>query len=90
MRDTLKLKAATPHRWLLALRRGLAAIAETVVVPEHQTSITRDPKDEHVVMAALVAGCHYIITGDKDLLTVGSYQDILILTPADFLELMAG
>lgn len=35
---------------------------------------------------AMAAGAEMIVTGDKDLLTLGKYGSILILTPRAFLD----
>lgn len=47
-------------------------------------SVCRDPDDDQVLAAALAGKCDCIVTGDKDLLTLGRFRDIPILTPADF------
>lgn len=54
--------------------------------PEPLTDIVRDADDNHVIAAALEAGAQYIVTGDRDLLTLGSFRGIPILTPAAFLH----
>ncbi len=48
--------------------------------------VTADPDDDKFIACAVASGATYIISGDPHLLTLGSYQDILILTPAKFLE----
>ena len=47
----------------------------------------RDPKDNKFLELAVEAGAACIITGDKDLLTLHPFQNIPILTAADFLKL---
>jgi uncharacterized protein len=54
-------------------------IAETIVVPE-----LRDPKDAIVLAAALAGTAEVIVTGDQDLLVLGWFEGVEILTPADF------
>ena len=48
-----------------------------------------DPDDDKIVQCALVGGASYIVSGDKHLLALKSYQAIGILRPADFLSLAA-
>lgn len=46
----------------------------------------RDLKDKIVLETALSVPVEVIITGDEDLLVLGQFHDILILTTAQFLE----
>jgi uncharacterized protein len=44
-----------------------------------------DPKDAIVLAAALAGTAEVIVTGDQDLLVLGWFEGVEILTPADFL-----
>lgn len=46
----------------------------------------RDPDDDHVIACALTARADAIVSGDRDLLDLGQYQGIAILTTAQALE----
>lgn len=48
--------------------------------------VAADPDDDKFIACALAAGASHIISGDPHLLAVASYQGILILTPAQFLD----
>jgi predicted nucleic acid-binding protein len=52
----------------------------------HTITVCRDPDDNRILETAVIGGCDLIVSGDSDLLTLGSYQDIRIMRPADFLE----
>jgi uncharacterized protein len=67
------------------LIRSLALVA-AVVTPTPTVAISRDPDDDHLVEAALAAHADAIVTGDRDLLTLGLVDQIGILPPREFLE----
>ena len=46
----------------------------------------RDPDDAVVLATAIAAEATCIVTGDKDLLVLGAYRDIAILTPRAFYD----
>lgn len=49
-------------------------------------NICRDPDDNHVLAAALVVKAEFIVTGDKDLLTLGQYKKTRIVLAKAFVE----
>ncbi len=44
-----------------------------------------DPDDDHFLAAAVAGKVDCIVCGDPRVLTLGNYQGIAILTPAEFL-----
>jgi putative PIN family toxin of toxin-antitoxin system len=58
----------------------------TLVYPQKNISVVRDEDDNRVLEAAIEGTCNYIITGDKDLLSIGKFENIIILRPTEFLE----
>ncbi len=48
--------------------------------------VTRDPKDDAIVACAVEGGAQLIVSGDQDLLVLGAFEGIAILTPRQFLE----
>lgn len=57
-----------------------------IVQPTQTLNIVRDTDDNRVLEAAIEGRCNYIVTGDKDLLDLGSYKDIKIVTATEFLK----
>lgn len=47
---------------------------------------SRDPDDNKVIETAVIARCQYIVSGDKDMLVLESYEGIEIVRPAEFLH----
>lgn len=66
----------------------LAAYAEIPVPGTLALQVCRDPTDDKYLAAAVEGKADYIITGDKDLLSLGKYQDIAIVAPAEFLMVL--
>ena len=59
--------------------------AMKMVEPTTHVDICRDPEDNKFIDCAIDGGCIYIVSGDKDLLSLKSYGDIEIVTVSDFL-----
>lgn len=62
--------------------------AIVVALGSRQVTASRDEDDNKFIETALNGNAGYIISGDKDLLVLGSYERIRILKPAEFLELI--
>ena len=60
----------------------------TIVLPTSTIKIVKDDSDNRVLEAALEGNCYCIVTGDKELLNLGKFRGIKIVTPAEFLRLI--
>jgi putative PIN family toxin of toxin-antitoxin system len=49
---------------------------------------TRDPKDDPVVACAVEGRAGYIVSGDQDLLLLGEYKSVRVVTPRRFVEIL--
>lgn len=49
-------------------------------------SVCRDPDDDKFLSCAIDGRALWIVSGDKDLLTIGSYRNIEIITASEFYE----
>ena len=67
---------------------GLGTIMQDV--PEVRGVVVRDPNDDMVVACALAASADYIVTRDKDLLSLEKYEGITMIAPEDFLHVLRG
>lgn len=70
------------------LEASLRKDATVVALGAVTVKASRDPDDNRVLETALIGGCRYIVSGDKDLLSLGSYGGIQIVTPREFLEIL--
>ena len=50
--------------------------------------LCRDPKDDIILATAISGRAEFLITGDKDLLSIKDIQNFSILTPARFIEVL--
>jgi len=82
-----------------AHRTDVVEVTEAVVLmtrPAHVVSptvrlpgITADPKDDKFIECAVEGGADVIVSGDKHLLELGSYEGIQIVSPAAFVMYLA-
>jgi uncharacterized protein len=49
--------------------------------------ICDDPDDDNIIGTALSGSCQMIVSGDKKLLKIGSYQSVRIVSPREFWSL---
>jgi putative PIN family toxin of toxin-antitoxin system len=50
--------------------------------------VEEDPDDDKFIACALALEADYIVSGDSDLLSLGSYMGIPIVSPSTFLEIL--
>jgi putative PIN family toxin of toxin-antitoxin system len=53
-----------------------------------RANASRDPADNKFLACAVEGQADYLVSGDKDLTDLKTYQDIPIVSPAAFLEIM--
>jgi putative PIN family toxin of toxin-antitoxin system len=80
------------HRWPEEhLQRFLDDLAHlAIMTPGELTlaAIANDPPDNRYLECAVEGEAAYIVSGDEDLLLLGIYQGIRIITPRQFLDLL--
>ncbi len=84
LRDRMKAPAST-------VRTVLTLLREQQVVPKPAAPVDlpiRDPDDAWVLASAIAGKADLVVTGDKDLLTLGAVSPIPILDPRGFWELV--
>lgn len=61
-----------------------AKSVDVSVVP----AVSRDPKDDKFLATAKAAGAAYLVTEDEDLLVLGNYEGVQIVTAEAFLAII--
>ena len=87
--EVLRERFARPALLARALREELASIAD-MSRPQRIPRASRDPADDMVLAAALGGHADAIVTGDKDLLDLGAYEGMPVLTTRQALAKLAG
>ena len=60
----------------------------TIIDVTTKIDICRDPDDNKFIECAVDSGCYYVVSGDKDLLTVKEYEGVRIVPVTEFLEII--
>ncbi len=79
----LALKQFTPEIAFTRVR-AVARLVPTISIPA--PAGLRDPDDVHVLACAVAAEADATVTGDNDLLTLGSFEGIPIIRAAEALK----
>lgn len=87
--DYFKTQTTAPQRWRRQFSLQFERTCTIVTTEDRPIAELRDPADIHVLRAAIEQEYPLIITGDKDLLDIGIYRGIAMLSPVEFLELVA-
>jgi putative PIN family toxin of toxin-antitoxin system len=64
----------------------MRAVVEVLDPDFRLDAVPNDPDDNRILECAVAGSADYIVSGDKHLLRLGSYQSIPILTVRQFLE----
>lgn len=83
--DVLRKKFGYSHSAVTAVDTQIRKQC-TIVSPHQTLTVMSDVPDNRVLEAAMEGECDCIITGDADLLRLGSYREIRIMTPDEFLQ----
>lgn len=86
--EVLRRKFGATQDFIDESRQVIGAAARTVTPAVRLDVIKDDPDDNRILECAVTAGSDLIVTGDKDLLRIGRYDSIAIVTVADFMELV--
>ena len=85
LETVLTRKFEFPTSMTASIRAELEALSE-IVEPSQIKRVTRTVADDLVLATALSGTAKVIVTGDKELLGIGSYEAIPIQSPRDFAD----
>ena len=60
--------------------------AMRMIEPTSAINVCRDPDHDRFIECAVDAKCLYIVSGDKDLLSLRNYDKVQIVTVSEFLS----
>ena len=72
---------------LQAVLEDLLCWAYRVEIQNTLSGVCRDPNDDPILETAVAAKAHLLVAGDRDLLSLKSFQGIGIVTPVDYLRM---
>ena len=72
----------------LDLRTVLDLVSQAEVVEPEIAAVSRDPNDDMFLATARAAQAHYLVSEDKDLLSLGEYEGTQIVDGPAFLQVL--
>jgi putative PIN family toxin of toxin-antitoxin system len=77
-----------PTHMRRAIEAALGAESTTVALAVHVSGVATHPEDDLVLATAASARADYLVTGDRQLLRLGSFKGVSIISPADFARVL--
>lgn len=82
-----KFKLSEEHAKRL-IEEKVLPFAKMVAVPETPRIVPEDAGDDKFLALAEAGNAPYLVSGDRHLLKLGTYREVAILTPRQFLDKM--
>lgn len=73
---------------LAVILKAFTEKSEVVAAPRDLSGITRDPKDDPIVACAVAGQADYVVSGDQDILVLGSYEGVQMVTAVEFVQIL--
>lgn len=71
-----------------AVVKSLTFLSDLVELTNVSWRTSRDPGDDLFLVCALEGNAEVVVTGDQDLLTLGAFRGVRLVTPQAFLKLL--
>jgi len=82
----VSVSGLTPDQLMQRYLRLATVIHPTPIPP----TVLTDPDDDHVLACAFAAKADYIVSGDRDLLTLKTFRKIPIVKAAEAMRILGG
>ncbi len=79
-----RISAQTATQWVDAMN----VLARDTVITAEVVGVATHPEDDLVLATAASARADYLVTGDRQLLRLGSFKGVSIISPADFARVL--
>ena len=86
LEEKLLLKFEVTGQKVAVIRSRFELAFEIVSAVLSLSVIKNDPDDDRVLECAVAARADYIISGDRHLLSLGSYEEIQVITVRQFMD----
>ncbi len=90
MTEVLAREFDWPKEDIAEVRRQLVRYGHKVTPTETLDVVKADPDDNAILECAVAAHSDYVVSGDKHLLSLGSFRDMPIVKVAEFLNIVGG
>jgi putative PIN family toxin of toxin-antitoxin system len=87
LRRVLTEKIGFTQRETSAVVRLLRSRCRVVKPQPFEKTVSRDPDDDNIIATAVAGSCTCLVTGDQDLLELGEFAGIRIVSPDSFWRL---
>jgi putative PIN family toxin of toxin-antitoxin system len=87
--DKLEMKLGFSPEQAVETLADYLGFVRMVNIPKLLDAVPRDPDDNMVLECAIEGRAQYIVSGDKDLLTLKTFRNVQIVRASDFLKILA-
>jgi putative PIN family toxin of toxin-antitoxin system len=81
-----RLRAESTARYIALVRQ----FARVVPITDPFPKVASHPEDDRVLATAVSGRVDYLVTGDRSLQELGKFQAVTVVSPRDFLRVLAG
>lgn len=67
----------------------IRSLGEFIEIKEIENMVPQDPPDSLVLATAVDGNAEYLVSGNRHLLNIGAHRNVRIVTPAQFLNILA-